>query len=121
MIRAAKGPCPAGSKCCDNPGGRWEKGPDPGEAYPYFGKPCKQQSDCAQCSVDGTCTCEPMAGQQPPMTGCCKHKPGSSAAAAAAAPSTLPTVTITYEMYQGLPAMSKKVLICNIFNPQVFL
>jgi hypothetical protein len=55
------------------------------------------------------------------MTGCCKHKPGSSAGSAAAAPSTLPTVTITYEMYQGLPAMSKKVLICNIFNPQVFL
>lgn len=55
--------------CCANPGGKRHFGPDPGEVYPYFGKPCNQQSDCGQCTVDGTCTCK--ATQAGSLTKCC--------------------------------------------------
>ena len=54
--------------------------------------------------ASGTCTCTALAGQRSPFTGCC-HEDRPAAAAA----SRLPTVIITYEMYQGIPAMSKKV------------
>ena len=82
------------------------------DRYPYYGKPCKRQSDCAQCTLDGTCTCSPNPGQHPPFTGCCvpKQVQENSPPENNPAPSSLPsTVTITYEMYQGLPAMSKTV------------
>ena len=103
--------CPPESLCCANPGGRLVRGPDPGEVYPYYGKPCRRQSDCAKCTLDGTCVCTPTPGQVPPMTGCCKKKVDATPTTATAAPAPLPTVTIVYEMYQGLPAMSKRVRI----------
>eukprot|EP00035_Acanthoeca_spectabilis_P039477 m.62578 g.62578 ORF g.62578 m.62578 type:complete len:884 (+) comp9617_c0_seq3:22-2673(+) len=102
--------CPAGALCCANPGNKFVRGPDPGEVYPYYGKPCTQQSDCSQCTLDKTCTCTPVKGDGGNMTGCCransmKHTAGVNTPNS----SDLPTVVITYEMYQGIPAMSKKV------------
>lgn len=43
--------------CCANPGGRQVHGPNKGEVYPYFGKPCGEQSDCGQCTLDNACIC----------------------------------------------------------------
>lgn len=100
--------CPPGSKCSANPGGRWISGPNPHEHYPYYGKPCSQQSDCAQCTLDHTCTCERVFGQLPPATGCCKPNAPPDLSTSASN-STLPVATIVYEMYQGIPAMSKTV------------
>jgi hypothetical protein len=102
--------CPNGTLCCANPGGRLVHGPDKGEVYPYYGMPCARQSDCSKCTVDGTCECTPTPGQLPPMTGCCQKK-GAFDDGRVTIGSPLPTVTIIYEMYQGLPAMSKKVRI----------
>ena len=48
-------------ECCANPGGRQVHGPNKGEVYPYFGKPCTQQSDCGQCTVDRKCICGRIA------------------------------------------------------------
>lgn len=100
--------CPGGALCCSNPGGRFFRSPHSGDLYPYYGKPCKQQSDCGQCTVDGLCTCTALPGQQPPLTGCCT--PNVATSAEEATPG-LPIIMITYEMYQGLPAMSKKVAV----------
>eukprot|EP01079_Euglenida_sp_SAG-EU17-18_P007468 gene7468-1334_t len=49
--------CPPNVGCCANPGNATHSGPNHGEVYPYYGKPCSQQSDCGQCTLDGTCTC----------------------------------------------------------------
>eukprot|EP01052_Picozoa_sp_SAG31_P005807 SAG31_NODE_260_length_18915_cov_3.432823_10_plen_203_part_00 len=96
---------PHGVLCCNNPGGRWHQGPK-GEQYPYFGRPCSRQSDCGQCAVDATCTCTTIAGQPKPMIGCCMRK---STRLDPATSNSMPIVTIHYEMYQGLPSMSKRV------------
>jgi hypothetical protein len=61
--------------CCDNPGGKFHHGPDPGEEYPYYGLPCEQQSDCSQCTVDGTCVCSPILPAPPSGAQmCCQPK-----------------------------------------------
>jgi hypothetical protein len=94
----SKSVCPPGSKCTSNPGGRWVTGPLPGERYPYYGKPCSQQSDCAQCTLDHMCTCTALAGQPPPMTGTCTPNfqlEASDSGAVAGAGTTLPTVIST--------------------------
>lgn len=71
------GPCPSwctgcqgGVECCANPGGRLVHGPDKGEVYPYYGKPCVQQSDCGKCTLDGTCICGTIASNL--SASCCK-------------------------------------------------
>jgi len=48
-------------------------GPDKGEVYPYYGLPCSQQSDCSQCALDGTCTCEQIAAGS--AYKCCRPNP----------------------------------------------
>eukprot|EP01048_Picozoa_sp_COSAG05_P010760 COSAG05_NODE_968_length_6393_cov_22.036066_1_plen_698_part_10 len=104
-------PCLRGQKCCANPGGKIHSGPQPGEMYPYYGKPCKQDSDCAQCVIDGTCSCVRASGQRAPATGCCMPKAPALTSNSSVDVRRFPTVIITYEMYQGLPAMSKTVKI----------
>jgi hypothetical protein len=93
---------PQGVKCCANPGGRFIRGPNPHEIYPYYGKPCRQQSDCGQCTLDGECTCEPIVGQPPPFTGCCKPRAGAVTDVTMSdghlGTSTLPRIKIIYEM-----------------------
>ena len=76
------GPCPSwckgcqggGVECCANPGGRLVHGPDRGEVYPYYGKPCVQQSDCGKCASDGTCICGKIASNL--SASCCKSAKG---------------------------------------------
>ena len=78
------GSCSKGCTCCANPGGRQVHGPNPGEVYPYFGKPCVQQSDCGQCALDDTCTCLPVSTTVPGGARCCKGKQARTPAAAPA-------------------------------------
>ena len=61
---------PPSTECCANPGGKLHRGPENGEVYPYFGKPCGQQSDCGQCAVDKTCICGKIVVGG--SAGCCK-------------------------------------------------
>ena len=42
--------CGNRTHCCPNPGNKSHHGPNAGEVYPYFGMPCDQQSDCAECT-----------------------------------------------------------------------
>ena len=58
--------------CCANPGDRMVHGPNPGEVYPYYGKPCVQQSDCGQCTLDHTCVCTQTNSAS--NTSCCVAK-----------------------------------------------
>lgn len=46
------------------------KGPDKNEFYPYYGLQCRQQSDCSQCTLDGTCICTPTGKN----SSCCMPK-----------------------------------------------
>ena len=43
--------------CGFNPGGAVVRRKD-NSTYPYFGMPCVQDTDCGDCDLDATCTCQ---------------------------------------------------------------
>jgi hypothetical protein len=62
--------CGNRTHCCPNPGNKFHHGPDSGEVYPYFGMPCDQQSDCAQCTCFLRPTCpHAQVGRMPSCFG----------------------------------------------------
>ena len=56
------------TQCGPNPGGQNVTRPG-GTHYPYFGMPCVRGSDCGNCFLDATCTCDDA-------TGCCAANAG---------------------------------------------
>ena len=92
------GPC---GPCCANPGGRIVHGPDPAEVYPYYGKPCGQQSDCGQCTLDHACTCLPVTAA-PDSPKCCKKgAPPPPAPPAGSNRTAFATVALSRAGYAG--------------------
>ena len=73
-------------------------GPNPGEAYPYYGLPCGTKGDCGACSADGTCVCaaRDSAGHK-----CCLPKADVPPPPSPVPPSNVPAGFATIGLSRG--------------------